>query len=125
MGPLLPRWRFGLVLIVCALLSCPGPSTEQKWARSLAEGYLKNVFEGNVDAAAAYTVPDFKYDDTVFTVQLLKGKSWQITTENVGPDEAFFEGTWDASPAKDGKFLVRMIKKDGKWRVDKFTAHKT
>jgi hypothetical protein len=118
-------WVFGFLLVLLA--GCPGQSNDQKWAKTIAEGYLKNVFEGNLDAAAAYTVADFKYDnaDALAVIQLLKGKSWQITSENVSPagDEAFFEGTWDASPGK-GTFVVRAIKKDGKWRVEKFTAHK-
>ncbi len=119
-----PRLRLGLLLAAaCALVGCPGQSTEQQWAKNLAEGYLKNVFEGNLDAAAAYTTKDFKYDDAAAVVQMVKGKSWQITSEKMGPDEAFFEGTWDATP-NPGTFTVRMVKKEGKWRVEVFKVHK-
>jgi hypothetical protein len=116
--------RWGLLLAVCVLAGCPG-NDQTKWPRSMAEGFLKNVFEGNLDSAAAYTVEDFKYPDAVAVVQMLKGKLWRINSENVSPngDEAFFEGTWDAEPGK-GTFVVRVSKKDTKWRVDKFTAHK-
>jgi hypothetical protein len=117
--------RLPLLLLCGLLLGCPGASPDQQWSRKMAEGYLKNVFEGNLDSAAAYTVTDFKYDDAVGTVQMLKGKSWQITSDNVSPlgDEAFYEGTWDATPGQ-GTFVVRLTKKDGKWRVEKFNSHK-
>lgn len=123
-----PCLRFGLVVVVAvALAGCPASNSDQKWARTITEGYLKNIFEGNPDAAAAYTVSDFKYKDAdaVAVVQMLKGKTWQIATENMSPanDEAFFEGTWDAKPGR-GTFVVRVVKKDGKWRVEEFTAHK-
>jgi hypothetical protein len=117
-------WRYSVILLLGVLAGCPG--TEQtKWPRSLAEGFLKNVFEGNLEAAAAYTVDDFQYSNRDAVVQMVKGKVWRVASENVSPtgDEAFFEGTWDAEPGK-GTFVVRMSKKDGKWRVDKFNAHK-
>src|SRR5262249_30904654 len=117
--------RFGLLALVL-LAGCP--TSDQKWARSKAEGFLKNVFEGNLEAAKAYTVPDFKYGDYLTTIEVLKGRSWQITTERNSPqdDEAFFEGTWDTGQPKRGTFLVRVVKnkEDGKWRVDMFSAHK-
>jgi hypothetical protein len=116
------RGRWGLLVLVL-LAGCP--NSDQKWARSVAEGCLKNVFEGNLDAANIYTVSDFKFDDWQSTRELLKGRSWTITTEKISPngDEAFFEGTWDANPGK-GTFAVRVIKQDNKWRVDRFNAHK-
>jgi hypothetical protein len=112
------------VVLALFVVGCSG--SDQKWSRSMAEGYLKNVFEGNLDSAAAYTVTDFRYDDALFVRQLITGKSWQISSETLAPtgDEAFFEGTWDAKPGR-GSFVVRMVKKDGKWRVDKFNANRS
>ncbi|HKB39658.1 MAG TPA: hypothetical protein VKD72_24685 [Gemmataceae bacterium] len=117
--------RFGLLILVL-LAGCP--NSDQKWARSKAEGFLKNVFDGNLEAAKAYTVPDFKYGDYLTTIEVLKGRPWQITTERISPqaDESFFEGSWDPGQGRKGTFLVRVVKnkEDGKWRVDMFNAQK-